>query len=99
MNTRGRLVAERLAYSESILGEPETPDMEDWFEAGYDALSDLRESMHGVIDPRSVEERAIRHWQKYGREIERVARRFGKPALNRWLHENPEAASEVAQRA
>jgi hypothetical protein len=89
MNTRGRLVAERLAYSEAILGEPATPDMANWFEAGYDALGELRDTMHGEIDPRTVDERPIRHWQKYGRGIEGVARGLGKPGIKRWLRDNP----------
>lgn len=97
MNKRGRLVSERLAYGEAMIGE--APEMAEWLDDGAEIVAELRAAMHGEIDPRTVEEARIRHWQKYGRGIESGALAFGQPAINDWLRANPEAAETVARNA
>ncbi len=41
--------------------------------------------MHGDINPRQLDERAVRHWQNYGRGMERVAAGMGLPGVSSWL--------------
>ena len=95
MNKRGRLVVERLAYGEAMVGNAD--ETAEWVEDGYAILAELRAAMHGEMDPRSVEESRVRHWQKYGRGIEAIAIEMGQPALNPWLRENRDAMREVAR--
>jgi hypothetical protein len=97
INTRGRLVAERLAYGEAMVGEVE--EMSDWIEDGYNILAELRAAIHGEIDPRSLEEGRVRHWQKYGRGFDHAALALGQPNIKDWLRANPEAPLDVAERA
>ena len=41
--------------------------------------------MHGEIDPESLSEPRIRHWQVYGRGIDSAALAIGRPRINEWL--------------
>jgi hypothetical protein len=95
MNKRGRLVAERLAYGEAMVGDAD--ETAEWVEDGHAILAELRAAMHGEIDPRSVEEARVRHWQKYGRGIEAIAVGMGRPALNTWLGENRAMVRKIAR--
>jgi hypothetical protein len=72
-------------------------EMADWFDDGYDIPNELRATMHGEIDPRTVEEARIRHWQKYGWGIEATAVSLGRPGVTEWLRENPDARLHVAR--
>jgi hypothetical protein len=74
MNTRGRLVAERIAYTEQHGGR-DNPDLAPWFAEGEAIVSTLAGAMHGEIDPASVDERPIREWQAIGREFQKHVRR------------------------
>lgn len=95
MNKRGRLVSERLAYGEAIVGD--STETIDWVDDGYEIVAELKAAMHGAIDPGSVSEPRIRHWQVYGRGIDSSALATGRPRINAWLRENPGAAQDVAQ--
>jgi hypothetical protein len=53
--------------------------------------------MHDEMDPESVVEARIRHWQVYGRGIDSAAAATGRPRINAWLRETPGAAQEVAE--
>ena len=60
---------------------------------------ELRDAMHGRIDLRSLSEARVRHWQKYGGQMELAAGAMGRPGVNQWLRANPDAAQEVAAQA
>ena len=92
INTRGRLVSERLAWGQATTGD----HLEEWIDDGRAIVAELRDAMHGRIDPRSLSEARVRHWQKYGSRMELAAVGMGLPGLNEWLRANPGAAQEVA---
>lgn len=95
VNTRGRQVAERLAYGLAMPGDAE--DFANWLEGGTAILVELRAAVHGDLDPRAVSEPAVRHWQAYGQNIERGAVTLGHPSIREWLRENQEAVAAVAR--
>lgn len=80
-----------------MVGEAE--EMADWIEDGYAITAELKAAIHGEIDPRSLEEDRVRHWQKYGRNFDRAASTLRHPSIKQWLRANPEAALDVAERA
>jgi hypothetical protein len=88
------MVSERLAYGAAMVGE--APDMAAWFEDGRRIVAELRAAMHGEIDPRSLDEDRVRHWQEYGRNIESGAVAVGQPGIKEWLGANPDAAQATA---
>jgi hypothetical protein len=83
INGRGRYVTERLEWVRAIA--PDEPEFPEWCQHGEEIVRKLRAAMHGEIDPRTLDEREVRHWQAYGRNIERVAGTMGYPPINVWL--------------
>jgi hypothetical protein len=83
VNKRGRLVAERLAYASGVMADID--ELPEWVEDGEGILNDLRAAMHAELDVRSLDERRVQHWQKYGRGIEGVLVTRGVPSLLVWL--------------
>jgi hypothetical protein len=86
MNTRGRLVSDRLAWYEVVVGfDDMSENTRGWVEEGYDLIAELRAAMHGILDPRQLESGPSSAWLKYGRWIDKCARAEGFPSLDRWL--------------
>lgn len=83
VNTRARLVRERLDWAMEICADLDPA----WVEEGRTFLLELRGAVHGEIDAAQVNqlEPQIREWQGYGRELERQALLSGAPPLRRWL--------------
>lgn len=77
-NTRGRLVAERLIWFSALWKEPADAasatdeNLEEWFEDGFERLDEIRDMLHGDVDPALVDPRASSDWLKYGRGIDVV---------------------------
>jgi hypothetical protein len=86
INTRGTQVSDRLAWAMDVVGSNE-PELQEWFDHGTELLAALVNVMHGVRDPRSLDERVVREWQSYGRKIEVVAVGMGLPSINAWLQD------------
>jgi hypothetical protein len=77
-NTRGKQVAERIAWMrDGLAAAGETPDAEaqEWLAEGDDIVTLLASMVHRQADPRTVNERAIRDWQAEGRAAERASKR------------------------
>jgi hypothetical protein len=96
MNTRERLMVERLVWYQAIFGtQPVTDNLDQWASDGWRMIrGELMPAMHGEIDLRSIDSKPSAQWLKYGRGIDRVAQANGFPTLNRWLKQNPEAVRE-----
>jgi hypothetical protein len=84
INKRGLMVAERLEWARAIDVPLATKT---WYDQGEAALDELRSAMHGEADPRSLDESAVRHWQREGLIYEGFAVKSGRPAINTWLRE------------
>jgi hypothetical protein len=89
MNTRGRLMTERLAWFDAVFGNPPDDNLQEWAAAGIEMLIELQDAMHGQLHPKELDSEPSAEWLKYGRGIDRVARSNGLPTLNRWLKQNP----------
>jgi hypothetical protein len=86
MNTRGRLVSDRLAWFEVVVGfDGMSENIREWVEEGYQLIGELRAAMHGSVDPRELESGPSSVWLKYGRWIDSCARAEGVPSLDSWL--------------
>jgi hypothetical protein len=80
VNTRGRLVAERLAWARAIIGD----DLDStWLDDGDLILRDLRAAVHREIDPRALNEGSIREWQRVGGRVEAAVVAAGGPPIKR----------------
>lgn len=98
INTRGRLVSERLEFvdGEHPHLKEENDEIAAWCRRGYAFREELIAAMHGETDPRSLEERPIRAWQAEGREIERyIKERYAK--LGRWMRESGLSQQEALE--
>jgi hypothetical protein len=86
INTRGRLVRERLDWAKDCHNEPDSP----WAQQGETILLQLQAAVHGEIDPAQINplEPEVREWQRYGRALERDARDSCAPSLHQWLAQN-----------
>jgi hypothetical protein len=71
-NTRGKQVAKRLAWMRDGLGDAE-PDAEAqaWLKEGDEIVRLLAGTVHREVDPRMVDENAVRAWRAEGREADR----------------------------
>jgi hypothetical protein len=85
INTRGRQVEERLAYGRAMAHGADEPMFAEWIDDGDEIVALLTAAVHREVDPRMVDERAVRHWQKYGRGMEYVAVGMGLPSITSWL--------------
>jgi hypothetical protein len=85
INGRGKQVAERLAWARALELDEQDPTLKDWFEEGDEIEAELRSAMHDEIDPRSLAPDKVGHWQRYGRNIERVVVGTGLPSINTWI--------------
>jgi hypothetical protein len=85
MNKRGRLVREQLAWAQVVAGDLE--QYAEWYEEGDEIVATLAAAMHGEVDPRSVNEEWVRHWQEYGRHLQVAAAMHGMPSINEWLRD------------
>jgi hypothetical protein len=83
MNKRGRLVREQLAWAQAVAGDLE--QYAEWYEEGDEIVATLAAAMHGEVDPRSVNEEWVGHWQEYGRHLQVAAAMHGMPSINDWL--------------
>src|SRR4051794_15571785 len=81
VNKRGELVLDRLQWARRVLGDEPPEDFDTWYEEGEEIVNAIADAMHGDRDVRELDERAIRHWQEYGRSMERVARSLGAPGV------------------
>src|SRR5918996_5680554 len=77
MNTRGRLVMERIAWFKAVLGEPTTDNMEDWLAEGTAMLVELQAAMHGELHPKALDSAPSAQWLRYGRGVDRAAQAHG----------------------
>lgn len=68
INRRGALVSERLATTRESAGDH--AELSGWYAEGDLILEQLKAAMHGEINPRSLDEKAVREWQRAGREIQ-----------------------------
>jgi hypothetical protein len=84
INGRGRQVIQRLAWERDVLGT-DLAEITDWRRDGEEIAAALRAAMHGDVDPRSLDERVVRDWQRFGRDIEVMAVRAGAQPINAWL--------------
>ena len=81
---------ERLSWAEEE-GARRQEELAGWFEQGEEIVGLLAATMHGEIDPRTVDERPIREWQATGRDLlrhqhENLAR-FGRAIRRSGLSE------------
>jgi hypothetical protein len=83
INTRGRLVRERLDWARETCADLDP----EWARQGEAILLQLRAAVHQEIDIKQVHplEPEVRRWQREGRELERQARVAGAPSLRQWL--------------
>jgi hypothetical protein len=81
VNKRGRLVLDRLVWARHVFDDQPPEGFEHWYSEGEDIVESIADALHGEVDVRQLDERAIRHWQSYGRKMERVARRYGAPSV------------------
>ena len=84
VNKRGALVSERLGWATEVFGDEGRERFAEWFDEGEEYVDLLQMAMHGEIDPRNSDERAIRHWMTYGRNMERVVVGSGGPRIRDW---------------
>lgn len=59
-------------------------DLDPWFVEGDGWVDDITTAVH-LRNADGLDEQAVRHWQSYGRNMERVARRQGLPGVVKWL--------------
>lgn len=83
INTRGEQVKLRLDWANDVYAE-RSEGLEPWFAEGAEWVAGLAAAVHGELDSRSLDEAAVRHWQAYGRNMEKVARGYGKPGVLAW---------------
>jgi hypothetical protein len=75
MNTRGRLVSDRLAWFEVVVGfDDMSASIRKWVDDGYQLISELRAAMHGSLDPSEFESDPSSAWMNYGRRLDKCAR-------------------------
>lgn len=98
INRRGDQVAKLLASMKADAGDD--PNLATWYAEGDSIVAELESALHGDLDPRSLDESPVRHWQKTGREIEaqrnEMYGRLGQ-ALNASGMSPEEAASELGR--
>lgn len=68
INRRGALVSQRLAETHENAGDH--PELAGWYTEGEEIVGQIQAAMHGQVDPRSLDERPVREWQRAGREIQ-----------------------------
>jgi hypothetical protein len=115
MNERGRAISERLAWALALgvapsLDAPEPrsahaateagADRAEWVDEGLAHVTELRDAVHGAINPDSVPESLGRQWEAEGQYLEFLAVSKNElPSLSAWVEDHPDACQELARRA
>jgi hypothetical protein len=94
INTRGRQIKERIEHTENLVGRAD--QIADWFSEGEEIVTLLASAVHGDLDPRVLNESAVRRWQAFGRDIEREVNR-NMAAMGRRVRGSGMSVDEAAQ--
>ena len=115
MNERGRAISERLAWALALGVAPslDAPkprsahaateagaDRAEWVGEGLAHVAELRDAVHGAVNPDSVPESLGRQWEAEGQYLEFLAvSKKGTPSLSDWVKQHSDACRELARRA
>ncbi len=94
INRRGAQVIARLEEIERRGGR-EHEELAGWFAEGEDIATSLAAAVHGELDPRSLDEQAVREWQAEGRSIA-PSRAQATAELGRAVRESGLSSDEAA---
>ena len=115
MNERGRAISERLAWALAlgVAPSPDSPehrrahaateagaDRAEWVDEGLAHVAELRDAVHGAVNPDSVPESLGRQWEAEGQYLELLAVSKNRlPSLSDWVEQHSDACQELARRA